>query len=91
MDIYELLSSEKGFELRGGKLKEPLIYRETESAPAIHLVGFLSQRDGSKLLVFDRAGKLLDSRCFEATVVFPGAVGGLAGPKPELFSSWPTA
>ena len=81
MDAYELRSIESGFELSGGKLEEPLIYRENEPAPAIHLVGFLSQRDGSELRIFDRVGQLIRTRSFPATIIMPGAVGGLAGPK----------
>lgn len=80
MDAYELRSIESGFELSGGKLKQPLIYRESAPAPAIHLVGFLSQRNGSELHVFDRAGELIQTRRFQATIIMPGAVGGLSGP-----------
>jgi hypothetical protein len=80
MDVYELRTIERGFRLSGGKLNEPLVYRENEPAPAIHLVGFLSQRDGSELRVFDRNGGLIQARCFQSTIVMPGAVGGLAGP-----------
>lgn len=80
LDTYELRVVERGFELRGGKLEEPMVYRENEPAPAIHLVGFLSQRDGSQLRVFDRSGQLIQTRLFQATMVMPGAVGGLAGP-----------
>lgn len=80
VDSYELRSIEGGFELSGGKLNEPMIYREPEPSPAIHLVGFLSQRDGSELRVLDRAGHLIHTRRFQATMVMHGAVGGLAGP-----------
>ena len=72
VDAYELRSIEGGFELSGGKLSEPLIYRETEPAPAIHLVGFLSQRDGSELRVLDRAGHLIQTRRFRSTVIMHG-------------------
>jgi hypothetical protein len=80
MDLYELRSIETGFKLSGGKLGEPMIYRESEPAPAIHLVGFLSQRDGSELRVFDRAGQLIQTRNFRATMIMADAVGGLADP-----------
>lgn len=80
MDAYKLRSIESGFELSGGKLGQPLIYRENEPAPAIHLVGFLSQRDGGELRMFDRDGVLVQTRFFQATIFMPGAVGGLIGP-----------
>ncbi len=80
MDTYELRTIDGGFELVGGKLETPLLYLEAEPAPAIHLVGFLSQRDGSELRVFDRDGGLIQTRCFQSTIIMPGAVGGLAGP-----------
>ncbi len=41
---------------------------------------FLSQRDGSELRVFDREGELIQTRCFQSTILMPGAVGGLASP-----------
>lgn len=79
--VFELREIGGGFELRGGLLEGPLIYKEERPDPAVHLVGFLSQRWGSELRVFDRAGELIQTRRFEATVFMPGAVGGLAGPR----------
>lgn len=80
-DFYELRAIGRGFELRGGKLRMPMFYRETEPAPAIHLVGFLSQRDGSVLRVFDRVGQLIETRRFQPTIIMHGVIGGLEGPK----------
>ena len=80
MDTYELRQIDGGFELRWRKLEKPMIYRETEPQPAINLVGFLSQKDGSELRMFDLSDKVIFTRRFQGTVVTSSAVAGLAGP-----------
>ena len=80
MHTFELRPVENGFELRGGSLPEPMVFRDIEPRPAIHLVGYLSQLYGSELLVFNAAGEVIEARRFEPVVPMPGAVGGLQGP-----------
>jgi hypothetical protein len=78
VDVFELRPVADGLELSGGELKEPLKYPDRESA--IRLVGFLSQRRGSELRIFDATGALLETQRREPTTIMEGAVGGLAGP-----------
>jgi hypothetical protein len=80
MHTFELRPFENGFELRGGHLPEPMIFRDVEPRPAVHLVGFLSQKFGSELLIFNAAGEVIQTRRFEPVLPIPGAVGGLHGP-----------
>jgi hypothetical protein len=44
MHVFELRPVPDGFELRGGQLTETMVFREDEPRPAVHLVGFLSQK-----------------------------------------------
>jgi hypothetical protein len=71
---------ENGFELRGGQLPEPMIFRDIEPRPAIHLVGYVSQKLGSDLRIFNATGKVIQTRRYEPVLPIPGAVGGLHGP-----------
>jgi hypothetical protein len=80
MHSFELRPVSLGFELRGGQLTEPMVFREEEPRPGIHLVGFLSQKEGSELRVFDAAGEVVCTRRHEPVMPREGAVGGLRGP-----------
>src|SRR6267143_2967412 len=60
--MFELRPVENGFELRGGELPEPMIFRDVEPRPAVHLVGFLSQKRGSKLRIFNAEGEVIEKR-----------------------------
>jgi len=80
MHTFELRPVDNGFELRGGQLLEPMIFHDLEPRPAVHLVGFLSQKLGSELRIFNAAGNVIEKRRFEAVVPIPRAVGGLHGP-----------
>jgi hypothetical protein len=65
MDKFELRPLETGVELRGGKLEAPMVFREADAEQrAIHLVGFLSQRDGSILRILDAAGTVVATKEF---------------------------
>ena len=52
--MFELRPVENGFELRGGQLPESMVFRDIETRPAIHLVGYpprtLTQVIGAALL-----------------------------------------
>jgi hypothetical protein len=80
MHAFELRPVEKGFELRGGQLSEPLVFHDIEPRPAVHLVGSLSQKLGSELRIFNAAGDVIETRRYEAVVPIRNAVGGLHGP-----------
>ena len=80
MHTFDLRPVENGFELRGGQLPEPMVFRDAEPRPAVHLVGFLSQKLGSELRIFDVAGQVIETRRYEPVVPLHGAVGGLQGP-----------
>jgi hypothetical protein len=58
MHSFELREVEEGFALKGGQLEKPLFYQEKDADPAIRLVGFLSQQQGSTLKIYDRDGTL---------------------------------
>jgi len=65
MDKFELRPLGDALELRGGKLKEPMVFRESDAEQrAIHLIGFLSQRDGSFLRIFDAVGAVVATKEF---------------------------
>jgi len=81
MDRFELRPLGDALELRGGKLKEPMVLREADAEQrAIHLIGFLSQRDASVLRILDAAGTVVAKKEFRLYPLATGAVGGLAGP-----------
>jgi hypothetical protein len=60
-----------------------MIFRETEPRPAVHLVGFLSQKIGSELHIFNALGEAVEPRRSEPVIPMRGAVGGLEGPNPS--------
>ena len=65
MHKFELRPKENGMELRGGKLEEPMVFRETDAEQqAIHLVGFLSQGDGGVLRILDANGAVVATKEF---------------------------
>jgi hypothetical protein len=80
MHTFDLRPVANGFELCGGPLPEPMVFRDAEPRPAVHLVGFLSQKIGSELRIFDADGDVIEARRFEPILPMPGAVGGLQGP-----------
>ena len=81
MEKFELRPLENGMELHGGRLEKPMVFRETDAEQrAIHLVGFLSQRDGALLRILDAAGAVVTTKEFRDNPIATGAVGGLAGP-----------
>ena len=73
MEEYELRPVEGNLELSGGKLEETLRYPSDDRAAAVRLVGFLSQRTGSILRVFDAVGHEVETQRREATVVLDRA------------------
>jgi hypothetical protein len=80
MDSFELRRSGEDLHLSGGSFHKPLIYPAANPEAPIRLVGFLSQRHGSVLRVFNTAGELVEIQRRPGTVVIRTAVGGLAGP-----------
>jgi hypothetical protein len=78
VDEYELRPNGSKVELTGGKLDESMTFDHQEYAT--RLVGFLSQRDGSVLRIFNAAGALVDTQRRDGSGVVPGAIGGLGGP-----------
>jgi hypothetical protein len=80
MHVFELRPVPTGFELRGGQLFEPMIFREDEPRPAVHLAGFLSQKYGGELRIYNAAGELTMTRRYEPQMPISTAVGGLRGP-----------
>jgi hypothetical protein len=82
MHQFELRPLVNGFELRGGQLIEPMVFHENELRPAVHLAGFLSQKDGGELRIFNQAGEVIVTRRYEAVIPLDNAVGGLHGPCP---------
>ena len=62
MHVFELRPVPSGFQLRGGQLTEPMVSRENEPRPAVHLVGFLSQKEGGELRIFDAAAEIIVTR-----------------------------
>ena len=78
--MFEVRPVLSGFELRGGPLTKPMIFREDEPRPAVHLAGFLSQKEEGELRIFSAAGEVIETRRYEAVMPMSGAVGGLRGP-----------
>jgi len=81
MHAFELRPVPNGFELRGGQLTEPMVFRDDEPRPAVHLTGFLCQKEGGELRIFDTVGEVIRTRRYEAVMPMSGAVGGLRGPE----------
>jgi hypothetical protein len=81
MDTFELRPLQDGLELRGGKLEEPMLFCEADAEQrAIHLVGFLSQRDGGFLRILDAVGAVVATKEFRENPIATSAVAGPAGP-----------
>ena len=80
METFNLRRSGEHLHLTGGSFEEPLVYPAGDPHAPIRLVGFLSQRHGSVLQVFNAAGELVAVQERPPTVFMRGAVGGLAGP-----------
>jgi hypothetical protein len=59
-----------------------MVFRENEPRPAVSLAGFLSQKEGDELQIFNAAGEVVVTRRYEPVMPMTGAVGGLRGPKP---------
>jgi hypothetical protein len=78
---FELRETESGLRLSGGQLEDGLNYPASDKQQAIGVVGFLSQRDGSILRLFDSADNVIETQRREATIFMKGAVGGLEGPR----------
>jgi hypothetical protein len=82
MHTFELRPVISGFELRGGQLPEPLVFKEMDPQPAVHLVNFLSQKLGSELRIHNAAGDVIQTKRYEPVLPLTGAVGGLQGVSP---------
>ena len=81
MYIFELRLSENCFELRGGQLGAPLIFRHRDSRTAGHLISFLSQKEDSVLRIRNATGKVVHACRFEPAIPPRGSVGGLHAPR----------
>jgi hypothetical protein len=79
VEEYELRPVDERLELTGGMLKETLRFPAEDRDAAVRVVGSLSQRAGSVLRIFDTDGNEVETQRRDATVVLPGAVGGLTG------------
>jgi hypothetical protein len=78
MDKFELRPVPEGMELSGGKLEQPMVFREADSEQrAINVVGFLSQRDGGFLRIFEAAGTVVATKEFRENPIATSAVGGM--------------
>lgn len=80
MHTFEIRPVASGFELRGGQLTKPMVFHEREPRPAVHLAGFLSQKDGGELRIFNAAEEVTMTRHYESQRPISNAVGGLHGP-----------
>ena len=78
---FELRGIEGALELSGGRLVAPLVFPQSEPERPLRLVGFFAREEGGVLRIFDRDGKLIKERRFEAAGPPAEAVGGLAGGK----------
>jgi hypothetical protein len=61
---YALCPARDGFELRGGRLEEPLVFRDREIEIPIRMVGFLTCYTGGLLRRYDDDGLLVAERTF---------------------------
>ena len=80
MHEFELRPIGGFIELSGGELEKPLKYPLDDPDAAIRNVGFMSERYGSVLRIFNEAGDMIESQRREAVMPLKGAVGGLEGP-----------
>ena len=81
MQIFELHALEDDFELSGGQLQAPMLFHGEESRDAIHLAGFLSQKEGGVLRIFNALGELIETRRVKPNLSTPN-IGGLHGRTP---------
>jgi hypothetical protein len=77
---YKLRPVDGKLELSGGQLDETLKYPVDDLEGARRVVGFLSQRQGSVLQIYDVRGTLIETQQREPVMPMENAVGGLAGP-----------
>ena len=82
---FELRGIEGALELSGGRLMAPLVFPQSEPERPLRLVGFFAREEGGVLRIFDRDGKLIKERRFEAVGQPAEAVGGLADGKNDNF------
>lgn len=78
--MFELRPVPDGFELRGGQLIETMVLCEAKLRPTVHLVGFLSQKDGGELRIFNAKDEVIQTRHYVAVIPISGGGGGLRGP-----------
>ena len=64
MHEYAVRPVQDGFELRGGRLEEPLIFRDREIDIPVRMVGFLTCYTGGLLRRYDEDGLLVAERRF---------------------------
>lgn len=65
MHLFEVRPVPGGFQLRGGQLTESMVFREDEPRPAVHLAGFLSQKEGGELRILSAVGQLVATRRYD--------------------------
>jgi hypothetical protein len=64
MHEYTLRPAQDGFELRGGRLEEPLIFLDRDIDIPVRMVGFLTCYTGGLLRRYDEDGLLVAERRF---------------------------
>jgi hypothetical protein len=64
MHEYTLCPAQDGFELRGGRLEEPLVFRDRDINIPVRMVGFLTCYSGGPLRRDDEDGVLIAERRF---------------------------
>ena len=64
MHEYTLCPAQGGFELRGGRLEEPLIFRDRDSDIPVRMVGLLTCYTGGLLRRYGEDGLLVTERRF---------------------------
>lgn len=64
MPVYEIDPIDGGFRLSGGQLEKPLDYLGHELPTVIGHVGFLAQKEGGLLRIFDATGEIHCERIF---------------------------
>ena len=79
MHEFALRVIKSGIELSGGQLKGSLVFPKWKPERALRLVGFLSQKVGSLMRIFNVEGKLIKERRFEADTPTANAIGGIRG------------
>ncbi len=80
---FQLRPKDGFFTLTGGQLAgEAWRFPEPGPDQGVRIVGFLSQKLGSTLRIFDKQGNEVTRRKFEPLSPLEGAIGGLVGPTP---------